>query len=433
MQDILRLFTMKRLIDGKWLRAQSRVSPWQNLVYLALDYLCVVLVLSGAIAFDLWRRSAGLHWAWTLPVWLPAAGLNGILQHRMALMGHEASHFLLHPNRRWNDVLADLLCFYPVFGTLANYRAKHLGHHLHPNDPELDPNLGGGKFERFYARFPMAKRSFLLRHVLGFFWPPFVLTNLIDLMRVVMLGQRASEQRNAHRSCAAIVSWLGVGHILVLALLLRLANMFGFSVWGTLVTLSLLGFTVWALLPRSVFGADGKSPLSPKLTAFLRMGFYSTFLGSTALITHHTGYQCFPAFFVLWVFPLAYVFPYLMLLRELFQHANAGTGALDNSRIMKVSPWLRWSLLGYGNDYHLIHHLYPNIPCYRLQEVHRRLAEESALYREQVEETQGCLESPAREGIPTLLESLSADRAQALSAAGQDPSLSWADAPSPSA
>lgn len=406
---------MKRLVDGKWLREKARVSPWRNLAFLALDHLCVVLVVGGAVGFDLWRRGAGLHWGWTVPLWLPAAGLVGILQHRIALMGHEASHFLLHPNRRWNDLLADWLCFYPIFGTLTNYRAKHLGHHLHPNHPERDPNLDGGKLERFYAHFPMAKQRFLRRHCLGFFWPPFVLANLADLVRVVVLGGGAAARSGRRRTEGnggkpSPASRLGLIHIVALALLLRLANLADFTVWGTLAAVYLLGVAVWAMLPREAFGTSGNSLVDPKFAAFCRMTFHSAFFGSTALVLHHTGYQCFPAFFLLWVFPLVYVFPYLMLVREVFQHANAGTGELDNSRVMKVGPFVRWSLLGYGNDYHLVHHLYPSIPCYRLREVHDRLASRSPEYREQVVETHGLHTSDPHGATPSLLESLAEER-----------------------
>lgn len=407
------LIAMKRLTDGNWLRERTRVCPWRNPGSLVLDHLCVALILAVAIGFDFWRRDEGLAWGWSSLVWLPAAALIGILQHRIGLMGHEASHHLLHPNRLWNDLLADWLCFYPVFGTLANYRAKHLDHHLHPNDPEKDPNLEGGKFRRFYAHFPMAKDRFLRRYCLGFFWPPFVLANLADLVRVVTLGGGAAARRRTATPepgknlppGPSLSARLGVAYILVLALLLRLANVRDFSVEATLAAVYLTGMVVWALLPSRAFASAGRTPVTPKWTAFFRLTYYSVFFGTTALILRHTGYQCAPAFFALWVFPLVYIFPYLMLVREVFQHANAGTGELDNSRIMKVGPLMRWALLGYGNDYHLVHHLYPNIPCYRLREVHRHLAAAAPEYREQVAETKGFIHA-GRSEAQTLLDSL---------------------------
>ncbi|HRQ88822.1 MAG TPA: fatty acid desaturase [Bacteroidia bacterium] len=389
-------------MNTAWLRETSRVSPWRNLLFLGLDHLCVWLVVGSAVAFDLWRRSEGLPWTASVPVWISAAFVVGILQHRIGLMGHEASHYLLHPDRRWNDLLADWLCFYPVFGTLANYRAKHLAHHLHPNHPERDPNLDGGKFERFYSLFPMARESFAIRYGLGFFWPPFVLSNLLDLVKVIAMGGGAAARAQSKRGSAPVLaSRLGLAHFAALVIMLRIANSTGFSVLTTLAACYGLGVVGWALLPRTAFAPRGRSPVDPKWAAFFRMTCYSAFFGSTALILERTGYLCLPAFFVLWIFPLVYVFPYLMLVREIFQHANAGTGDYDNSRIMHVGPVVRWALLGYGNDYHLVHHIYPNVPCYRLAEVHDRLATDVAAYREQVVET---------DSLPSLLDSLADER-----------------------
>ena len=109
---------MRRLIEGRWLRERTKVSPWRNLAFLGIDHLCVLVAFGAAVAFDLWRRSEGLAWGWNALVWVPAAAVIGVVQHRIGLMGHEASHFLLHPNRRWNDLLADWLCFYPVLQRL---------------------------------------------------------------------------------------------------------------------------------------------------------------------------------------------------------------------------------------------------------------------------------------------------------------------------
>ena len=110
------------------------------------------------------------------------------------------------------------------------------------------------------------------------------------------------------------------------------------------------------------------------------------------------------AFLVLWIAPLIYVFPYFMLLREIYQHANAGREELDNSRVMHADPFTRWAVLGYGNDYHLIHHIYPNIPHDRLPEVHQTLMTESEEYRTVVDESHGIIQG--RAGIPSLLDQL---------------------------
>ncbi|MCB1091886.1 MAG: fatty acid desaturase, partial [Verrucomicrobiae bacterium] len=136
------------LLDSPSVRRWSKVHRWTNLGYLFLDYLVVAIATGITLWVHFHRQAWGWHWAWELPFWIAAVVINGCVTHRIGLMGHEASHNLLVPNRKWNDILAEILCFYPVFGSLIQYRAKHLRHHLYPNDPDLDPNLGNGKAQR---------------------------------------------------------------------------------------------------------------------------------------------------------------------------------------------------------------------------------------------------------------------------------------------
>ncbi len=162
----------------------------------------------------------------------------------------------------------------------------------------------------------------------------------------------------------------------------------------------------WKLLPSTAFAARKTAPIDPKWTALFRMTVYSAFFGTTALVLHYTGYQCFPAFFILWVFPLVYVFPYLMLVREIFQHGqrrHRRAGQFPHHERFPPDPVGRPR---YGNDYHLVHHLYPNIPCYRLAEVHEHLASEVPRYRREVTETKGLRSRRRQPESPSLLDCL---------------------------
>ena len=78
-------------------------------------------------------------------------------------------------------------------------------------------------------------------------------------------------------------------------------------------------------------------------------------------------------FWLLWVLPLGTSFPYLMLLRDLVQHANADDGKLTNSRVVFCNPFIRWAMFVYGQDAHLTHHLYPAVPHYNLPRLHQLL------------------------------------------------------------
>lgn len=84
--------------------------------------------------------SLALNWLWiAVGIWLAKLGalwavllslcVLGVLQHRMALQGHEAAHFLLSRNRRLNEILGNILCMYPIGTTIAAYRRWHFVHH----------------------------------------------------------------------------------------------------------------------------------------------------------------------------------------------------------------------------------------------------------------------------------------------------------------
>jgi fatty acid desaturase len=56
--------------------------------------------------------------------------------------------------------------------------------------------------------------------------------------------------------------------------------------------------------------------------------------------------------------------------RPYIEHAGTGVGLFQDARTYS-SPLM--TALFAGNNYHLEHHLYPSIPCYRLPALHRHL------------------------------------------------------------
>jgi len=58
----------------------------------------------------------------------------------LAVLMHEAAHRTLFRERRWNDLVGNWLCAYPVWSDLYPYRPYHLQHHAKTwteNDPDL--------------------------------------------------------------------------------------------------------------------------------------------------------------------------------------------------------------------------------------------------------------------------------------------------------
>ncbi len=88
-----------------------------------------------------WGAVAAIAWTWQATSWaalfllLPCIG---IVQHAMLNLTHEASHYLLFADRRWNDRIANLFAALPICHTVASYRMTHVDHHRYlrsVNDP----------------------------------------------------------------------------------------------------------------------------------------------------------------------------------------------------------------------------------------------------------------------------------------------------------
>lgn len=74
----------------------------------------------------------------------------------------------------------------------------------------------------------------------------------------------------------------------------------------------------------------------------------------------------------------AFVLPYLLLvpvtgLRIYIEHAGTKPGEFKDARSYTS---LFYTILLFGNNYHLEHHLYPKVPGYKLPKVHKKLAAE---------------------------------------------------------
>jgi fatty acid desaturase len=76
----------------------------------------------------------------------------GARQLGFAVLMHEAAHRTLLPNRRWNDLVGNWLCAYPVWSDLYPYRPYHLQHHAKTWTTE-DPDLG------LVTPFPITRAS----------------------------------------------------------------------------------------------------------------------------------------------------------------------------------------------------------------------------------------------------------------------------------
>lgn len=130
------------------LRELSRLSTGRSVLGLAFDWSVIVACFVIAIQFP--------HPA----VWICCAIAIAARQHGLLILMHDASHFRLLSNRKWNDRLSNWLCAWPLLVSTEGYRHNHLAHHFHLNtDDDPDWTRKDGKED---WRFPKTKRAFLL-------------------------------------------------------------------------------------------------------------------------------------------------------------------------------------------------------------------------------------------------------------------------------
>lgn len=372
---------------------------YTNLLYLAADYLTLTAILVPTIAFCHLRAGWGLSWAWNIPVVAIAVMLVGAVQHRFAGLAHEGAHYILLKNRRANELVSDWFCMFPLFSTTAQYRLIHLGHHEYTNDWDRDPELVNLGKTRMMDRFPMTRAEFVRQFCARIFWPTTLLRYMWDNIYLTTLGNSKNPyQRGPSNSRRGQVgpfrgtTLLGIGYVAVMVAVMGWLSYFG--TWTSLVIAPVVlwaaGSAVALLLPDDWFFQSELRPVvSSKATSVFRLGWITLLETALACLRFGTGVEWGVYFWLLWVLPLFTSFPYYMLLRDLYQHANADDGKLTNSRVIFCNPLLRWAMFIYGQDIHLTHHLYPAVPHYNLRRLHRLLIDNNQEYAEHVVECHG--------------------------------------------
>lgn len=75
-------------------------------------------------------------------LWLYAIAvlIIGNRQHALSILGHEGAHGLICKNKKINNILCNIFCFYPLLVDLKSYKKFHFAHHKY-NGTSRDPEL----------------------------------------------------------------------------------------------------------------------------------------------------------------------------------------------------------------------------------------------------------------------------------------------------
>ena len=396
-----------------------RVDNRTNLLYLAMEYLSLLVVVGGTVLFAEYRQGFGIAWLWNLPVFVVAIILIGGIQHRLAGLGHEASHYCFMKNRLLNDLIPDVFCMFPLMTTVHFYRLFHMAHHQFTNDPERDPdlqNLGQGKRS---GEFPM-KRGRFIRVIylalvvapirfLGYSWAYFQVNTLGQGKNVYVNGTDFGSEPVA--VWPRLGTALGILYLLGLNVVTWILTTYKQPRW--LVPAGLLGFglaivVTYRLPDWAVFRSPFRQAYSSRLGGVFRLGFFTVLMEVLAHLRWATGGTSAVYFILLWLIPLNSSFMYFMFLRDVYQHSNADAGRLTNSRVFFADPFTRWAVFVYGQDMHIPHHLFPAVPHYHLRPLHELLKNAHDTYRAQVVETHGTFHDT--QGRRTILDEMTRPR-----------------------
>ena len=87
-----------------------------------------------------------------------AVMIIGARQLGLAILMHDAAHNALSPHGKFNDLLSDFFCAYPLLARTDAYRRYHLQHHMRTQQ-EDDPDLV------LSAPFPITRKSFMRKMI----------------------------------------------------------------------------------------------------------------------------------------------------------------------------------------------------------------------------------------------------------------------------
>ncbi|MBY0471549.1 fatty acid desaturase family protein [bacterium] len=281
----------------------SKLKPYRGLFQVAFEW---------SIVFTLILAQKFLLPIWTYPITLL---LIATRQHALGILLHDAVHFLLLKNRRWNDLLADWLVAFPLLISTYGYRREHFAHHKWTGSQQ-DPDW----VRTQVPHYTQTKSSTqLFKKIALYLAGVFSIRDTIEALYTYKLSVDLSKAANISR-LAFVAVVLGI--------------FYHFNLW-------------WDYL------------------------FY-------------------------WFFPMFFGLFGLLYFRLKAEHEGIPATKYLNTRTV-IPSRLEKILISPNNvNYHLEHHLYPNVPFYRLPSLHSKLRELD-VFNKNAQITQGYFSGFVRE------------------------------------
>jgi fatty acid desaturase len=279
---------IRALIDRPLLKSLHRMDPLRSLSGIAMEWIGII----GAI----WLTER----FFSIPLYILSVLWISARITALGFIMHDAVHFLVLRNKRWNDIVSELFLAWPIFISLRSYRIKHLTHHRHLNT-DRDPDWTAKSDPQW--QFPQSK------------------TKLTRLFLELATGLHTAQ---AYRSMSK------------------------------------------ALVAKNERREN--STLDSRRYSIFRIIYYSALFG----VLYATGTIHLYALY--WIVPILTWVQVLNRLRRISEHSAIYDRPLAlQTRTTLHSPPERLFLSPRNVSFHNEHHLFPNVPYYRLPSLHREL------------------------------------------------------------
>jgi fatty acid desaturase len=211
-------------LPGEILRELAQIDVGKAVVAIASEWLAIF----SAIAL--------CHFFWNPLLYAIAIPFIGGRQHALAVLQHDAAHFRLLPNKKWNDLVAEVFLAWPILLSNQYFREYHFLHHrhigtakdgnraqygTHTPDGELTPNWSFPKTKIYLALWVMLRLSGLAG----------IIYILKAIHRLFTKGTLRYRFLNLlyYTSILSLILWLHGGQILLLYWFVPLSTWFIFT------------------------------------------------------------------------------------------------------------------------------------------------------------------------------------------------------------
>ena len=261
-------------------------------------------------------------------VWLPAAIVIGTRQNAFGILTHEGTHKNVARSLFWNDLLANWLVSYPIGVSAEGFRTAHMTHHARLEMPDDPSRIGFDTFPDDW-HFPTTRWKIfttLLRDATGIGQAQ----SSIAMMKYVWSTKRRGQGKS--------IAGGYMKHLLRIALL-----------HGAVITLAVK---------------------TGNLTAYLLLWVVPNFTINLMLYRVRGGAE------------------HSALAPNELRYTRNSVDPLMSARTVVPDPLMRAFAVPHNVSYHLEHHLFPDVPFFRLRELHDRLMKEPR-FRERARITYG--------------------------------------------